>query len=372
MMINVLHLRCSGALLGAETVVLELSSRLSEQQGYHAIIGIIQDNRDPYPEIATQANDRQIPCKVFKTNKKFDLQCISEIRRFVIDNKIDLIHTHGYREDIYALFAAKSSIKVATNHLWKKSNFTLKLYAVIDSFCMIFFNHIIAVSLPILSEMKSIPYLKNGKLSLIPNGIDTVRYSPNNSSTLREELNLKPNVFLMTTISSLTIEKGHTFLLDALQKLKLTNKIFHLVIIGEGPKRKAIEEQIIKNNLSDNVSLLGRRYDIDKIHTDTDIYILPSLKEGLPMSLLEAMACGTCCIASDVGDIASCVTHNKTGLLIQPGNTNALFNALILLTSNRPLIKEIGNNAVNIIRKQFSNEIMIQRHSQLYHHILKD
>jgi len=364
---RVLQLRCSGALLGAENVVLELSSNISKKYGYLSIVGVIHDKRDPYPEIAKQAEIRNIPFHLFEASKIIDINCIMAIRHFIKEQKIDIVHAHGYREDVYAFLSFSGITKIATNHLWKRSNKKLKIYAFIDSLSMVFFKHIVAVSQPILNEMRAIPYLRNRNLSLISNGIDIVKYSPTNIATIRQELKLTNDVTLMAAVSSLTTEKGHIYLLAALHRLKTINSKFHLVIIGEGPKRCNIESQIKELELTDHVTMLGKRHDIDKIHTGIDIYILPSLKEGLPMSLLEAMACGVASIASDVGDVSSCVKHNQTGMLIEAGNIDALYNAIEALTSDSEKRKTIGFSASRMIRSKFSNEQMIRSYADLYH-----
>jgi glycosyltransferase involved in cell wall biosynthesis len=365
-MIKVLQLRCSGALLGAESVALELSSDISKKYDYESVLGVIHDSRDPYPELVIVAKSRGLNCQVFEASSKFDWHCISSIRKYVKENEIDIIHSHGYREDIYSFLCFSGSTKIATNHLWKKSNFMLKLYAFIDSLCMISFCHVIAVSEPILNEMKNIPYLRDDRLSLIPNGIDTIRFSPDNVSTIRHELKLDKSTVLLSTVSSLTTEKGHKYLLTALSRLKTIHSNFHLAIIGDGAKRDEIEAQIKELELTAHVTLLGRRSDIDRIHPDVDIYLLPSLKEGLPMSLLEAMACGTAAIASDVGDVAGCLIHKRTGLLIKPANPDDIYKSLCLLISDEDRRKQLGRSAANIIQQQFSNEKMVGGHAEIY------
>lgn len=369
---KILQLRASGALLGAENVVLELSSPHTKKYGYRSVIGVVHDTRDPYPEIAKEAQKRNIPFCIFQADKRFDRRCITSIGKYARDEDIDIVHAHGYRENIYALLGCRGQIKVATNHLWKRNNTILRFYAFIDSIAMIFFNHVVAVSEPILNEMRDIPYLNNNKLSLIANGIDTVKYAPGNLSTIRQELKIADDTVLLSTISSLTPEKGHKYLLRALSKLKDSVTNFYLIIIGDGPGRSGIEDLVEKLGMKTHVRLLGRRADIDKIHTGTDIYILPSLKEGLPMSLLEAMACGTACIASNVGDVSSCIRDNITGLLVSPAQPDELLQAINILVATPKQRRNLGLAASALINKEFRNERMIEAHAVLYDRLCKD
>ncbi len=368
-MAKVLHLRCSGSLLGAETVVLELSSS-SANFGYESVVGVIQDSRDSFPELATIAKQRNLKHKVFQASHRIDRQCIHEIRDFVQTENISIIHTHGYREDLYALLSRSGKPICATNHLWKRTNTILKFYAFIDSIAMSQIERVVAVSQPILDEMKNSPFISNKKLSIISNGIDTKKFHPNNSSTIRKELSLDPNTILITAVSSLTPEKGHRYLLDALAQLQSKTANFHLLIIGDGAEQSNIEQQINVLNLSDQVTLLGRRSDINNIHAATDIYVLPSLKEGLPMSLLEAMASGVCSVASDVGDISKCIDNNVTGIITKPGDTYALMQAIHTLCLDQSIRDRIGRAAAILIQENFSTETMAGKYNELYNQML--
>jgi len=368
-MAKVLHLRCSGSLLGAETVILELASSSSDH-GYESVVGVIHDSRDSYPELATTAEQRNIRYRVFPASRRIDMACIKDIRRYIKAENIDVIHTHGYREDLYALLSHTGKHICATNHLWKRSNITLKLYAFIDSIAMSQIDKVVAVSQPILDEMKNSPFISNKKLSMISNGIDTKKFHPDNTSTIRSEFNINPDTILITAVSSLTSEKGHRYLLDALAQLKSTISDFHLLIIGDGVERTNIELQINTLDLSNQVTLLGRRSDISNIHAATDIYALPSLIEGLPMSLLEAMASGVCSVATNVGDISKCIDNNVTGIIIKPRDADALMHAIQTLCLDESMRDRIGSAAAKLIQEKFSTETMAGKYNELYNQML--
>ncbi|MDX2505572.1 MAG: glycosyltransferase family 4 protein [Gammaproteobacteria bacterium] len=368
-MAKVLHLRCSGSLLGAEAVILELASSPTDH-GYEPVVGVIHDRRDPFPELATTAEKQNINHRVFQASRRIDLACIINIRRYIKSENIDIIHTHGYREDLYALLSHTGRPICATNHLWKRSNLTLMLYAYIDSIAMSQIDHIVAVSQPILEEMEASPFIDNKKLSMISNGIDTKKFHPNNTSTIRDELNINPDTILITAVSSLTSEKGHTYLLDALAQLKSKISDFHLLIIGDGSEQTSIEQQINSLDLSDQVTLLGRRSDINNIHAATDIYALPSLKEGLPMSLLEAMASGVCSVATNVGDISKCIDNNVTGVIVKPRDADALMCAIHTLCLDASIRDRIGRAAATLIQEKFSTETMAGKYNELYNQML--
>jgi len=366
---KVLHLRCSGNLLGAETVILELASS-SATYGHEPVIGVIHDTRDPFPELATTAEQQGLKYCVFQASRRIDLTCINNIRRYIKKENIDIIHTHGYREDLYALLSHTGRYICATNHLWKRTNLALKVYAYVDSLAMSQIDRIVAVSQPILTEMRNSLFINNNKLSIISNGISTTRFHPDNSSALRSELKIKQDTLLITAVSSLTTEKGHRYLLDALAKLKCELPNFHMIIVGEGPERAAIERRIDELDLSPWITLLGKRSDISDIHAASDIYVLPSLDEGLPMSLLEAMASGVSAVATDVGDVAKCVQNNVTGILIKPFDATELFDAIRTLSVDAALRDRLGKAATSLVQEKYSTDIMTRKYCALYDQML--
>jgi len=207
---------------------------------------------------------------------------------------------------------------------------------------------------------------------MISNGIDTKKFHPDNTSTIRAELDIKPDCTVITAVSSLTSEKGHRYLLDGLAQLRSKLSDFHLLIIGDGPERTNIEQQINTLNLSKQVTLLGRRSDIDNIHAASDLYVLPSLKEGLPMSLLEAMASGVASVATDVGDVAKCIENRVTGLIVPPLDVDALAEAIHTLCVDTVLRQYIGEAGASLIQEKFSTETMAGKYNEIYNQILSD
>jgi len=366
---NVLHIRSSGEFLGAENVVLQLSN-FSNEFGYNPHILVIQDIRDDYPLLAEYAKEQGISCSVIKTSKKIDLACVSALKEIIKTHKIDIIHTHGYKEDLYTFLAFSSTPVLATNHLWKKTNFTLKLYAFIDSLVLTRFQKIIAVSKAIQVEMKEISYLRNRDIELISNGIDYEKFNGNDQS-LRKELNLPEETTLLLTVSSLTPEKGHRYLLNALADDSINQKNWHLAIVGGGREKDSLEQQVKQLKLDNQITFIGYRKDIPALLSAADLYLLPSLDEGLPMALLEAMAAGKAAIATDVGDVAKVIKDNSVGKLIKSGDTEALTQALEDALNNKGWRESAGNCAKELIQKEFSSHSMTSNYCAQYNAILK-
>lgn len=372
-MTKILHLRCSGSLLGAESVILQLCGVNSDSLSCE--VGVIQDKRDPYPLLATVAENRGLRVVVFPASSLFDFDCIAAIGKYVRENSIDIIHSHGYREDFYSLLARTGVPLIATNHLWKRTNFKLKLYAFLDSILLSFFDRIVAVSTPILKDMKKHPYLSWKDIRSIPNGIDVSAFDCDRDRSFVNAFSISLSTIVLVTVSSLTIEKGHCYLLKALSNSKLRDEDWTLLIVGEGNQKNELENLSEELGISRKVRFLGRCENIAEILRSSDIFVMPSLREGLPMALLEAMAAGLPCVASSVGEIPSVLAdakHELLGydLLVPPRDVEALTNAISLFLNDEGIRERVGATLRKIVAERFSASSMAESYFKLYGELL--
>lgn len=367
---KVLLLRTSGNLLGAERVILELAKHLPPR-GYHPIIGIPYEIGHPIPEFAEVAENNGFEVALFPIKGAFDMSILSYIREFVQKHDVEIIHSHGYREDFYALFSKTNSKLVATNHLWKRTTFKLKLYALLDSIILNKFQSIIAVSEPVKADMLKAKVNKD-KITVVSNGIDPDDYFPiANHSEIRESLNIAEDRVIVGTLSSLTIEKGLDYGIKAFSEALKANSNLHLLVVGSGEELKTLEKLTDDYSLGNCITFAGRRSDISDILSVMDVFMLPSLNEGLPMALLEAMAAGKAVIATSVGDVPKVVT-SENGLLVEPADIPALSKAIKTLTSNREMIEQYGKAARQKIINEFSSVSMARSNADIYESLFSE
>lgn len=366
--IKVLHLRSSGAFLGAENVVNNIST-FSKEYEVHCTIGIPLLKTKPIPEFARQATASGNAVKIFYYDRVFDPKLAKSIREFTVENEIDLIHSHGYQENFYAVLSRIKIPLVATNHLWKRTNLKLKLYARLDAFLLRHFKRIVAVSNEINDELVELGYEK--KTAIIANGVDIDVFAKTteniNKEALQETLGIPSNKVVIGMVSSLTTAKAHRTAIAALKLLVESNTSnTHLVIVGDGDLRGELEELVLNSNLSKHVTFLGQRNDVRTILSCFDIYCLPSLIEGLPMSLLEAMAAGLPVVATKVGDIPLLIDDDTNGLLISPRDPSSLSSKLNILIDNEEKRRLLGRNARETIVEKFSAKEMANSYCKLY------
>lgn len=365
---RILQLRASGQLLGAERVVLELANFLPEF-GHDVIIGIPVEPHQPFPDFAKEAKEKGYETICFPISSAFDLSIVKHIKEYVRKNDIDIIHSHGYREDFYAWLAKSGAKLIATNHLWKRTTFRLKVYAALDAWLLKKFDAIIAVSAPVKDDMARVG-IPIQKTKLISNGIDTTIYSkPINQNDARQSLSLPNEHIIIGSLGSLTIEKGIDLLTRAFKEVHNQHPNIHLLITGEGPEKESLASLVEELELTEHVTFSGRRSDINNIFSAIDIFALPSLNEGLPMAMLEAMAAGKAIIASDVGDVSTALIPG-TGILVRASETSDLRDALTQLIITPSLIKELGKKAKQRVSEHFSASSMAKQYAQTYNNTL--
>lgn len=363
-MTSVLHIRASGEMLGAEHVVLELARSLPAF-GYRPIIAVPVERNHPAPDLLARANVSGIETLALPIISAFDPRAVKWLRRYLVENDVSILHSHGYREDLYALFARINQPLVATNHLWKRTNWRLKAYAGFDARVLRRFDRIVAVSESVRRDMLQAK-ISADNISVIHNGIDPSDIKPSqNRTAIRSGLSIPEERFLFSTISSLTPEKGHETLLRAFANIAKQHDDAHLAIIGDGPESEKILSMVATTGLAAKVTLAGRRDDVANILFATDVFVLPSLSEGLPISLLEAMSAGTPVLASAVGEVPY-VLGEGAGQLVEPGNSLALEEALRACINGDLDLAEMSRVALERVVQVFSAKEMARKYAEVY------
>jgi glycosyltransferase involved in cell wall biosynthesis len=367
---RVLHLISSSGFLGAENVVLELAKETTKA-GFWVTIGILENRNNIHMELAERAKGEGLKVQIFPCRGRFDRGTISSIRSFINEEKPNLFHSHGYKSNFYSLFANRGKLPwIVTNHLWKRTTYALKVYAYIDSLLMRKADKVIAVSEEIADEMtkKGIP---STKILVIDNGIDLQKFeNKTRNNDLRKSFGLNGNHKIIGTIASLTEEKGHRYLIEAAKHVIDKCPECRFLIVGDGGQRHFLEKTVAGLGLTEKVIFTGSRKDVPDILSMLDLFVLPSLKEGLPMALLEAMASKVPVIATSVGAIPKVIVNNKTGILVDPGNANVLSTAILALLHNGQTAYRLASTGFQKVKTEYSAQMMSSRYVNLYRNIL--
>jgi len=304
-----------------------------------------------------------------------DFLVFIEICSFIKKHNIDIVHTHGSKAGILGRFAAKcTKVKAIlhTVHGWSFNdyqNFLLKLlYIRLEKICARFSDRIIVVC----EFDKKRGLIKgvgsNDKYCVIYYGINRLEFI-NKDVNIRKELNIDNNL----VVGMVACFKPQKSPLDFIEVARLVNKIVpesRFLLIGDGILRKKIEAQITKLDLSKKIILTGWRRDIPKILSTIDVFLLTSLWEGVPISVLEAMAASKPVVATHTGGIEEVITSGVNGYLVSARNVVSLSERIIMLLANEKLREQIGENARKSLDSRFSQENMLRDTSLLYQTIL--
>ena len=202
---------------------------------------------------------------------------------------------------------------------------------------------------------------KPDRFVVVPSGIDRERFGRARAHGKQQPdwFGCPPDALVVGSVGWLTDIKGHEFLITAVAKLKQDFPALHLVIVGSGDRHDALLQQAELCGLRDAVHLLGHRDDVVACLAGMDLFVLPSLNEGMGRALIEAMAAGLPVIASRVGGIPSVITHERTGLLVPPGDAGALAEALRRLLDRPEWASQLGVAASRSVDSRYGSVSMV-------------
>jgi glycosyltransferase involved in cell wall biosynthesis len=213
------------------------------------------------------------------------------------------------------------------------------------------------------------------RLFVIPNGVDVARYGAAGTPAgdaarerVRAALGLSSGARLLIVVAKLFAQKGHRVLLDALRDVERAADDA-VLLVGEGPEREALERVAGELRLP-GVRFLGNRPDIPELLAASDLFVLPSLWEGLPMALLEAMAAGLPVVATDVAGSRQVVVDGESGILVPPGDAGALARAITRLAGDGAERARLGRGARSRVEREFSAARQAERHAEAYASVL--
>jgi glycosyltransferase involved in cell wall biosynthesis len=204
---------------------------------------------------------------------------------------------------------------------------------------------------------------------VIPNGIRAIQTFSKNSpevNGLRAELGFQPSDHIFLTVGRLVTQKGHSFLLDAIPEVVAAFPAARFVFVGDGPLRPELEDRVAALRIQDLVRFLGIRDDIPLLLSTADGFILPSLWEGLPIALLEAMSAGLPVIATDVEGVDEVIQNGENGLLVPPADPTALAAAILHMLSDPNLCNQFALDGQELIAEKYAIDKMGANYEKLY------
>jgi len=368
---RILHLISSVGLFGAERVAIELSKSLKRTYHCEPILGVIRNIYNPHEEILEEAKSNDILYTVFSCRNQLDLKLAFSIREFIKKNRVDIIHCHGYKSNFYGLLASKGQVpSVTTNHNWLTAHWKLKTYCLLDSLWIRFFDRIVAVSNEVKRDMLRYK-IPGKKIRVIDNGIAIERFEKLvETKSMKNQLGFEEKIRIIGTIGNLGTEKGHIYLLEAAKQILDVVKDLKFLIIGDGRLRKPLEEKSEELGIKKHIIFTGQRKDIPELLMAMDIFVLPSIKEGLPIALLEAMAAKRPVIATRVGAIPKVIENRDIGVLVEPKDIKGLRDAIMNLLNDPGRMNLLARKGFDRVCMDFSSDEMGKNYLKLYNELI--
>lgn len=331
-------------------------------------------------ELIEKLKTASIKVKIFKNLVRQispikDLVCFFQLIKFICQNKFDVVHTNSSKAEILGNIAAKIArvktvVFTAHGFVYNEPMSKIKrtFFLFLEKLANLFSDKVICVSEFDRQTAIKAKICKIEKLVTIHNGLDFDEFNRIffSSHDKRAELGLTVQNFVIGTVANFYTTKGLKYLIVAAEAVvkKFPNTRF--IIVGDGELRFEIEKQIKDLNLQDKIILTGFQKDIHSYLKTFDLFVLSSVKEGLPFCLLEASAAGLPIVATKVGGIPEIVESEKSGLLVEPAKPQLLADAIVKIMKNENLICKYGQFGMNNIKNKFDLKNNLKRIREIY------
>ncbi|MDP8217306.1 MAG: glycosyltransferase family 4 protein [Candidatus Theseobacter exili] len=291
-----------------------------------------------------------------------------KVSRIVREHGFDILHAQTRVASFISFWVSKSTGTpfISTAHGHYNSHLGRRLFPCWGKL-------VIAISQHVRQHLLYDFNLNEKYLRLIYNGTDLDRFPDKISAVekkkIRINFGLDPDLPTLGIVARLSPVKGHEYFFKALARIK-DNYDFQVVIVGEGPEKNSLQDLVSYLKLDDNVKFFGSMENTIPVLKAMDIFVLPSLQEGLSLSILEAQACGLPVVATNVGGISEIVENERTGILTQPRDDESLGEAIKRFLDDPDAARRMGWEGRVLVNKQFSLEEMVKKVISVYNEVL--
>ncbi len=303
-----------------------------------------------------------------------DLKAFISIIKIFLKEKPSIVHTHTSKAGIlgrWAAFFARIPVVIHTPHghvFWGYFNrWTTLVFVILEKMTAFITDKIIA-----LTEQEKKDHLKlniapESKFSTIHSGVNLVKLFSESVDiiAIKRNLGVAENCFVVGTAGRLTIVKGHRYLIEAAREILNARPDTTFIFLGDGELLDELKNMTTELGIEKNVKFTGWRSDVAEVISVFDVFVLPSLNEGMGRVLVEAMALGKPVVASNVGGISDLVIHGRNGLLVPAADSRALADELEFLMKNSEKRKAMGREGKKMA-VSYSADSMVRKIERLY------
>ncbi len=325
---------------------------------------------DPAGRLYERARREGVICHPLKIHNSVDLPAAIRFRAILRRARYDIVHFHTARAHAMAPYARGfARALIVTRRMDYRPNrlFAPLLYGrAVDAVAAI--SHGVADSLALAGVAPE-------RITIIPSGVDCERFRPADEAAraaARAAFGIAPDAIVLGTVGMLEARKGHRHLLEAIARLTRSGDGACMIclIAGDGSLRADLQRDAELLGIARQVRFLGRVDDVRTVLAATDIFVFPSLREGMGVAILEAAATGRAIVASDTGGIGDVIENGVSGILVKPGDSEAIAGAIARMAAAPNLRAAMGQTARTRAERDFAMTTMAARTVELYRSVL--
>lgn len=354
---------------GAEVLVSRIVRRLAER--YRFVIACL----DEIGELGESLSDEGFKIVNLHRRPGFDWRCVRQLSRFFAEEQIGAVHAHQYTP--FAYTAATRAFSRRPPVLFTEHG---RFFPDLPNFKRKVFNRLlpdrrdrfVAVGEAVRQALIHNEGLSPQRVKIVYNGVDLDAFGDKNekSNRVRRELGVADDAFLVLQVARLDTIKDHATAIRALATAIERYPAMRLLVVGDGPEREPIAAAIRQAGLMSQVTMLGQRNDVRRLLATADAFLLTSVSEGIPVTIIEAMAAGVPVVSTAVGGITEIIEDGVTGLLAPARDSDRLATALARLAADRELCRRLSQAARLRAETQFSEQQMVESYAALYDSML--
>jgi len=348
---------------GAERVVLDLAEYFARRAWDSRVVAIDCPGADALLELARA---RGLKTHKILASNRFLLHTLRDLREYVAREHVDVVHAHGYKADTLLQWsgARRHARTVSTCHTWYSDTWRMKFYEFLDKLSLRRFHHVAVVS-PQLREEVLAAGIPASRVSLVRNGTAMPVATDGARQRLRAEFGYGADDLVLVRVGRLANSKGNDLLLQALAGKPQFEHV-RVLFVGDGEEQSLLQSLAASLGLGARTRFTGYRADIPDLLAAGDLFVLPSIKEGLPIALLEAMACGMPIVSTNAGAISMALEHARNAWVVPAGDVNALADALAQAVSRPDLRDTYARRAHEDFLRWFSVDAMGAAYASIY------
>ncbi len=367
---KVLHLRASNFYGGPERQ-LHFHARKSKESEFDIAASSFMENGETPEFLQVIARDN-IPIHTFDVKSAYDPNAFNVVKMYLKRNEIDILCTHDYRTQVIGwLSTIGTDTKwIAFSRGWTAENLKIKIYHYVDKAVIRFAKKIVAVSIEQKRKLTA-AWVPGRKIEVAYNSIDPESFDWVEKASLRERFGFADDDYICILGGRFSKEKGQIYLVEAANIALKRNPKLRFVMFGYGPDLDMIREKIISYGIEDKVICPGFEKNLLGYMMDADMLVNPSLSEGLPNIVLEAMAFKVPVVATAVGGVPELIDDGQSGFLVKSEDCAGMAEKILTLSSDTEFQEKFKVNGYATVKGRFSFDTQAEKLYEVYRSVLK-